>query len=73
MESSTTDTQQSPDRGFIERHVDYWSKIDKIECELYGMPMKYFNLQDLHDGLGVNDSYSRNLLSLLRKRLSNAQ
>ena len=73
MESSFIDTPQSPDRGFIERHVNYWSKIDKIECELYGMPKKYFNLQDLHDGLGVNDAYSRNILVLLRKRLSNAR
>ena len=73
MESSFIDTPQTVNRHFIARHVEYWSKIDDIDCELSGMSAKYNKLVDLHDAMGVGDRYTRNIAHKLRKRLLRAQ
>jgi hypothetical protein len=70
MESSSTDTQQKVSRGYIGRQIDYWSKIDCIDCELSGYSIKYQTPSDLNDALGVPDKYIGNSLSLLRMSLN---
>ncbi len=73
MESSSTDTQQKVSRGYIGRQIDYWSKIDCIDCELSGYSKKYKSQTDLDDALGINANYTFHTLSLLRKSLSNSK
>ena len=73
MESSSTDTPLKTSRGFVGRQLDYWSKIDCIDSELSGYSLKYPDLSDLQDSLGVNDAYIRRSLHLLRKSLNKTQ
>lgn len=70
MESSSTDTPQRISRGYIGRQIDYWSKIDCIDCTLSGHSIKYPRPSDLNDALGLNTNYIYNLLHLLRKSLN---
>ena len=71
MESSSTDTQQKVSRGYVERQLDYWSRMDCIDCELSGFSLKYPSVVELNDALGVNSRYVKDSLYLLRKSLTN--
>jgi hypothetical protein len=73
MENSTTDTLPKPNRGFIGRHVDYWSKIDCIESELSGYAMKYPKPIELDDALGIGTNYTFDLFYKLRKSLNKSK
>ena len=73
MESSSTDTQQKVSRGYIGRQIDYWSKIDCIDCELSGYSRKYGSPTALDDALGMNSNYTFKALYLLRKSLNSSK
>ena len=74
METTTTDTPYSRvSRSYVGDHIDYWSTIDCVDCELSGYSLKYKRPIDLDDALGVNTNYTFHVLRLLRNNLSNSK
>jgi hypothetical protein len=70
MESSFTDTQQKVNRRFICRHINFWAKVDCIDCELSGYSMKYGKPAELLDALGADDALIKKMTHYLRKNLN---
>lgn len=70
MESSSTDTQQKVSRRFVRRHIDFWAKLDCIDCELSGYSIKYPKPIELLDALGANDALIKKMTHYLRKNFN---
>lgn len=67
MDNTPTDTQSNRAKQW---EVDYWSKIDRTDMELSGLPLKYHTSVEMSDSLGIEDHADFKLLHEIRKRLT---
>lgn len=70
MENISTDTQCARASGC---EIDYWLKIDEMDCALSGRSLQYVDNDDVSDHLGTGRNLINDILYRVRRKLTIGQ